>query len=44
MKYSVIILVLEEKIIIRFVIKEVKEVGVDEIIVVVNGVDVEIVK
>ena len=43
-KYSAIIPVSEEKITIRSVIKEVKEAGVDEIIVVANGADVETVK
>lgn len=43
-KYSAIIPVSEEKIIIRSVIQEVKEAGVDEIIVVANGADVETVK
>lgn len=43
-KYSVVILVGEEKEMIVNVIKEVKKVGVEEIIVVVNGVDEVMVK
>ena len=43
-KYSAIIPVSEEKTTIRSVIQEVKKAGIDEIIVVANGADVETVK
>ncbi|HDR6317851.1 TPA: glycosyltransferase [Bacillus thuringiensis] len=43
-KYSAIIPVSEEKMTIRSVIQEVKKAGVDEIIVVANGADIETIK
>ncbi|MRA64122.1 glycosyl transferase, partial [Bacillus thuringiensis] len=43
-KYSAIIPVSEEKTTIRSVIQEVKKAGVDEIIIVANGADIETIK